>query len=408
MLSSPLVYVAWLLSPTVLSICLTIFDRIIPEVQPYLVLATLAGAGVLTVLFVTLPYFVLMEYSPLRGTLGKVLFGIAVATPSGEAISLKRSFGRYFAKYLSTAPVWIGFLVAAFNRRKRSFHDIVAGTVTITSGSGFVTPMTARVVALPIAFASLFAVGTVPDGMEERYAEVLLKEFSLSTDPPHDGSASQQRAQGVSVVPNSLRQVLGGSKGAIPANDAEVMKWIERIKQVPVPDSASLALKAMIDRPKDGEDIESINNVYVLDYVKPTYVDTLQGMGYDFDATMYKAINTLIAMDSDTPATSNENYMAAFVTNHEAAAGLVQIATQLYPMRSALFETGLISEATHEAFQAAGRQSEMLRWMGGDPATAGARTQSIRDSIRRDMDASRNRAGSARPGYQGSYGYNQQ
>jgi uncharacterized RDD family membrane protein YckC len=36
--------------------------------------------------------------------------------------------GRFFAKILSAMMLWIGFIIAAFDREKRALHDHICGT----------------------------------------------------------------------------------------------------------------------------------------------------------------------------------------------------------------------------------------------------------------------------------------
>jgi uncharacterized RDD family membrane protein YckC len=71
--------------------------------------------------------------SPLQGTLGKRAVGLRVVTERGERLSFARSTGRFFAKIVSGLLLLIGFLMAAFTERKRALHDMIAGTVVVTT-----------------------------------------------------------------------------------------------------------------------------------------------------------------------------------------------------------------------------------------------------------------------------------
>jgi uncharacterized RDD family membrane protein YckC len=46
----------------------------------------------------------------------------------GGPISVGLAVGRYFAKILSVCTLWIGFIIAGFDREKRSLHDHICGT----------------------------------------------------------------------------------------------------------------------------------------------------------------------------------------------------------------------------------------------------------------------------------------
>lgn len=61
-------------------------------------------------------------------TPGKMALGLKVTTATGGPIPIGLAIGRYFAKYLSGLILCIGFLIAAFDREKRSLHDHICGT----------------------------------------------------------------------------------------------------------------------------------------------------------------------------------------------------------------------------------------------------------------------------------------
>ncbi len=74
-------------------------------------------------------YHALMESSEYQGTLGKMAMGICVTGLDGERIDFGRATGRYFSKMLSALTLWIGFIMAAFTKKKQALHDIIAGTL---------------------------------------------------------------------------------------------------------------------------------------------------------------------------------------------------------------------------------------------------------------------------------------
>ncbi len=77
-------------------------------------------------------YCALMESSVLQATLGKLVIGAKVVDANGEKISFGRATGRHFAKYLSSFILLIGYIMVAFDERKRGLHDMVAGTYVIS------------------------------------------------------------------------------------------------------------------------------------------------------------------------------------------------------------------------------------------------------------------------------------
>jgi len=72
-----------------------------------------------------------------RGTPGKLLISAHVVdAKSGGAMTLKQSVIRYFAYLVSTIPLCLGFLWIAFDKKKQSWHDKIAGTVVIKEPIG--------------------------------------------------------------------------------------------------------------------------------------------------------------------------------------------------------------------------------------------------------------------------------
>jgi uncharacterized RDD family membrane protein YckC len=66
-------------------------------------------------------------------TPGKMVLGLKVIRADGGPISIGLAVGRFFAKYLSFLTFCIGFIIAGFDREKRSLHDHICGTRVIYS-----------------------------------------------------------------------------------------------------------------------------------------------------------------------------------------------------------------------------------------------------------------------------------
>jgi uncharacterized RDD family membrane protein YckC len=73
--------------------------------------------------------------SKLAATPGKLVIGAKVLRPDGSPVSLGRAFGRYFAKYLSTLALFIGFIMVGFDSQKRGLHDMICDTRVFRSRS---------------------------------------------------------------------------------------------------------------------------------------------------------------------------------------------------------------------------------------------------------------------------------
>jgi len=70
-------------------------------------------------------YGMILEMTPLQGTLGKRLLGMRVVSSlNGKTLSFKYSFLRNITKLISILALFTGVLVAIFSDDKRCYHDI--------------------------------------------------------------------------------------------------------------------------------------------------------------------------------------------------------------------------------------------------------------------------------------------
>jgi uncharacterized RDD family membrane protein YckC len=101
------------------------------EPSPEMIFSIIGGASMFLIL-VFVGYWLyeaLLTASSWQGTIGKRVLRLKVTDEAGNRISFGRSTGRFFAKILSYATLWIGFIMVAFTDKKRGLHDILAGTV---------------------------------------------------------------------------------------------------------------------------------------------------------------------------------------------------------------------------------------------------------------------------------------
>ena len=82
-------------------------------------------------LAITAAYYAWFHASRHQATPGKLAIGIKVVRGDGEAISLARGVGRYFALILSSLLLGIGLLMAAFTQRKQALHDLICDTLVV-------------------------------------------------------------------------------------------------------------------------------------------------------------------------------------------------------------------------------------------------------------------------------------
>jgi uncharacterized RDD family membrane protein YckC len=80
---------------------------------------------------------IILFWSYRSATPGKMICSLEIVdAKTGEKPSTGQFIGRYFAYFVSTIPLCIGFLWIAFDRRKQSWHDKLAGTVVIRKSKG--------------------------------------------------------------------------------------------------------------------------------------------------------------------------------------------------------------------------------------------------------------------------------
>jgi uncharacterized RDD family membrane protein YckC len=78
-------------------------------------------------------YFALFESSGWHATPGKRIRGIEVTDINGVHLRFGRATLRFAGRLLSTAPLFLGFLLAAFTQNKQTLHDLIASTLVIKS-----------------------------------------------------------------------------------------------------------------------------------------------------------------------------------------------------------------------------------------------------------------------------------
>jgi uncharacterized RDD family membrane protein YckC len=58
-----------------------------------------------------------------------------VVRPDGGPVHLGRAVGRYFAKWLSSLTLCIGYIIAGFDAEKRAMHDMIVDTRVVKANS---------------------------------------------------------------------------------------------------------------------------------------------------------------------------------------------------------------------------------------------------------------------------------
>ncbi len=131
----PLAVVLFVIPGDVVSECGTYIEKtfdqdgVAQEASSYQCATTWVGN--LIMIIVVWLYAALMESSARQATVGKMMIGVVVTDTDGNRLSFGRASARYFAKFVSGITLMIGFIMAAFTKRKQALHDIMAGTLVI-------------------------------------------------------------------------------------------------------------------------------------------------------------------------------------------------------------------------------------------------------------------------------------
>jgi len=94
------------------------------------------GPGSLLGLAVGIGYYGWLEGSASGQTIGKRALGIRVYDfRSGGAIGTSRGILRYFARILSTIPLFLGYFWMLWDDEKQTWHDKIAGSVVVPASA---------------------------------------------------------------------------------------------------------------------------------------------------------------------------------------------------------------------------------------------------------------------------------
>jgi uncharacterized RDD family membrane protein YckC len=172
-------------------------------------------AGTQLILFVMgVLYYALMQSSKRQATFGKALLGLKVGGPDGERIGLGRALAREVAKILSTLTLLIGFIIAAFTKRKQALHDLIATTVVVRAEPGHVVAgLAIAVLALvaPFIVAFMFGAAVFTAALGD-FAGSMMSGTDIAMQPPQKPAAP---------APGAKPAAPAAAKPAAPASTAD-------------------------------------------------------------------------------------------------------------------------------------------------------------------------------------------
>lgn len=76
-------------------------------------------------------YFALLESSSKQATIGKMVLGIIVTDINGNKLDFAKALVRNLCRIISSAILFIGYIMAAFTEKKQALHDIIANTLVV-------------------------------------------------------------------------------------------------------------------------------------------------------------------------------------------------------------------------------------------------------------------------------------
>jgi uncharacterized RDD family membrane protein YckC len=76
-------------------------------------------------------YFTVLEGGAAGATVGKRLVGLRVVGPDNEPIGYGRAFIRTLSRAVSSIPLYAGFLWCLVDDQRRTWHDILAGSLVV-------------------------------------------------------------------------------------------------------------------------------------------------------------------------------------------------------------------------------------------------------------------------------------
>ncbi len=91
--------------------------------QVWRLIAIAAPINILIALAYTVYFMLRHEATP-----GKLILGLRVVRADGSRLSVGRIIGRFFAEMLSAIIFFTGYVMAAFDERKRTLHDYLCDT----------------------------------------------------------------------------------------------------------------------------------------------------------------------------------------------------------------------------------------------------------------------------------------
>jgi uncharacterized RDD family membrane protein YckC len=167
-------------------------------------MTSMIGGVVFT--FIPFLYWPVLESSSWQATVGKRVMGLQVTDLEGNRLSFVHALLRAFAKIVSSIPMGIGFLIAAFTARKQALHDIIVKTLVVRTGPSqlwkIFVALIVGVIIMAASAAGLFYYVLMPMFMGGM-GDAMKGAPEMKTIPAPAAKAPQQPAKPAAPVPQA-------------------------------------------------------------------------------------------------------------------------------------------------------------------------------------------------------------
>jgi uncharacterized RDD family membrane protein YckC len=196
-------------------------------------------------------YYCSFEVSKLQATPGKYIVGIKVTDLNGEKITLKRSLIRRVSALLSSLTIFIGYLMAAFTKKKQTLHDKLAHTLVVNKSkrNGFL---------LFVIFVVTVAVGIISD-------RTIGAGFHFSFNTPTSsynttsGSVYSITLKGGEVDSDLKEAIINGYK---KQQEIMVSGDVEKMRKFMIDSTVDPEFKTRVESASD-EDIKKTSDLFI-------------------------------------------------------------------------------------------------------------------------------------------------
>ena len=101
------------------------------NIHPTTMRVILAVLSIGLLLAIAWLYEAYMVSSTYQATLGMMAVGIVVTDLQGRRLSFWHATGRLLSKFVSTIPLYAGFLIQPFTEKPQALHDMMAGCLVL-------------------------------------------------------------------------------------------------------------------------------------------------------------------------------------------------------------------------------------------------------------------------------------